>query len=71
MWVSTSPAGTILALDYDTLVQRISIFEKYVEEGRLQEWREKVYSPERAQIVFEKNLNVNDRDMLTPYFPSE
>lgn len=67
LWVGGTPVGTILALDYETLVQRIGTFKRYQSEDRLQEWREGVYLPQRAAIVFEKKLHVNDKDILAAY----
>jgi len=70
MWINGSPAGTILALDYNTLIKRIRTFNRYAKKGNLQKWEKDIYLPERAQIVFEKNLDVNDRSMLSRYFPT-
>lgn len=64
---ATGPAGTILAMDFDTLVSRVEEFERYIEEDRLDEWKEHIYLPQRAEVVFGAGLDTNDIDNLKPY----
>jgi len=60
--------GTILAEDYQTLLERIKTYKKYEKDGKLKEWHEKIYLPERAEIVFKHNMQTNDRKKLSKYF---
>ena len=69
VWSRQVQGGCILALDYETLVERIDTYETYKKDGKLAEWQEKIYLPQRAAIVAEKNLHTNDRETLIPYFP--
>jgi len=68
VWDS-GPAGTILAMDFDTLVERVEEFKKYREAKELEKWEKDIYLPQRAEVVFTAGLDVNDKDELDNYRP--
>lgn len=71
VWSRCVEGGTILAEDFDTLVARVQEHRNYLGKGHLEEWKTKIYLPQRAAIVFRHGMQTNDFDRLLPYRPAE
>ncbi len=67
VWSHQVNGGCILALDYETLLARLGVYQRFAAEGRIGEWQEQIHFPERAEIVFAMGMQTNDRDRLEPY----